>query len=620
MSKSLNHELRSWKDLESQIRGTVVFRKGIPLSKRDSATYCDALILHSLMMTDLLSSSSPSRHSRIVRWLKQSTTWDVLQVSDLFKVILTFVRKYKGGSSYVDFKHQLSQNYPFAGDFLSPIKEEVEEYLSSPSAATFTIINQFASFMTRITLRDLDLETEALEKYHSTEQRLADSTYHAPTLRILNRIMREWFSEFREEELIPSHGNGSVADIPSRPSLLDKYQSLATDTRLEYWTAPFGGAQSFFPRVVSKELDRTCRVQCVPKSISTKRVISMEPVVLQYFQHAVFREIDDYICDHRELRRRIHIHDSSVNTELSQIGSQAGSYATIDLSDASDSVSWVLVKAIFAKTPILRALTCTKSDFALLPDGSKVVLQKFAPMGSALCFPIECLIFACICEYALRFSGIHLKGNQIPYVVYGDDIVIMTELADEVIRLLHLCNFIVNTDKTFTDPQVHFRESCGGEYFDGVDVSPVRLSRKFSNDRPGTSHPELYPHYVKMANNLLSYDMRLTRLWFVHNLLCLPRHQLPLFGIGESMVNTPSPSNFHAIHKYNKNWQADMILCGDCISTFASSSQEDEDIRLFEYLRVTCRRTRDLIGPDDIVQVQLSRPRLLLKSRFVSNS
>jgi len=621
MSKSLNQELRSWKDLESQIGGMRTTRNGVPLSKRDNCTYCTGVFLQACVLRDLLSSSSPDRSSRIIRWCKTIVTFDVLQVSDCFKKILSFMRNYESlDLSYSAFKQHFKSDFPFIGDFLSPIKEEVEDYLSSPSATTFTIINQFCSFLSRISLQDIDLDVESLQRYLATEKRLADSTYPEPTLRVLNRIMREWFSTYHDEVLVPSHGNGSVADVPRRPSILDKYLVMKRDTRLDYWLSSYGDISSFSPRWSDERLQRTCRVQCVAKSISTKRVISMEPTVLQYFQHAVFRNIDHHISEHPVLKKRIHIHNSSYNYDLARIGSTDQSYATIDLSDASDSVSWSLVKALFTKTPLLRALYCTRSDKALLPDEEVIVLHKFAPMGSALCFPIECLVFAAICEYVLRFSGIHYPQGIIPYVVYGDDIVIRTELADHVIEILHDLNFVVNQEKTFTKRTLAFRESCGGEFFSGINVTPVRLSRKFSDLRPCTMHPEMVPHYIKMANNLLDYKFRIARLWFVRNLLSLPVSLLPEFGENESQINSPGYSNYRHIHKYSRNWQCDLILCGNISVTYKPDSLDDEDIRYFEWLRASSLRTGDHLGPVDLFDIHLSRPRLKLKSRFVSNS
>lgn len=624
MSKSLNQERRSWKDLESSVRGKVAYRSGLPLSKRDGATYVATIELLTLLLRDLLSSRSPSRTSRIIRLRKAFFNYDVLEVSNLFKELVTYIRHYEMSDtvSYASFKQTYRDRYSFIGDILSPVKEEMEEFLSSPSPATFTVLNQYFSFYSKLSLKDVDLDDDAIQRYKATEERLRHCTYRQSTLHGLNVIMNEWMRTFSCDDLLPSHGNGSVFESRNRKeaSLGFKYHSLGKDIRLEYFLRPLGGIETFCPRPLPNAAIRTCQVQCVPKSISSKRVISMEPAVLQYFQHGLYREIDCHIRHNPVLRKRIYIHDATINCHQACKGSITRKYATIDLSDASDSVSLELVKAIFAHTPIYRALVCTRSDKALLPDGSVLDMRKFAPMGSAVCFPIECLVFACICEYALRISGIHYSREILPYVVHGDDIVVRTEIAPLVCEILEECNFVLNLDKTFVSEDLSFRESCGCEYFQGVDVTPFRLSRKFCGNLPSMAVPEMYPHYIKMANLLFLYRFRLTRLWFVHNLLLLPKNLRPLFGPNESLVNSVSYSNYHLNRKVKRKWQCEILECGSLKIEHLPDRIEDEDIRLFEWLRVTSTRRCGPSDPDDLLDVHLSRPTLKLKSRFVSNS
>lgn len=622
MSKSLQQELRSWKDLESSIRGKVILRSSIPLSKRDNDAFISAVLLQGMILSDLLISRSPTRKDRIYRWCNNLCTYDLLVVSDLLKKLTVFFRNYIPGREkflYSDFKHLFRSEYPFIGDFMSPIKEEVESFFDSPTPTTFTIINQHLSFISRLSLRDLDLLQDSVSRYKATEERLADSTYRTSTLVVLNKIMREWTSSFTFDEFLPSHGNGSVAEINHPATIKEKYELVSSDARLDYFLRSFGTIDEFRPRSTTHQLERSCRVQCVAKSIQSWRVISMEPASLQYFQHAVYRSVDRWIRHHPILKHRIHIHDASINRKLAEHGSRYRSYATIDLSDASDSVSWQLVKAVFAGTPLLRALYCTRSDSAILPDKGVLSLKKYAPMGSALCFPVECLIFSVICEYVVRFSGIHYQG--IPFVVHGDDIVILSELAPMVIEVLTELNFLVNYEKSFISKDLPFRESCGGEYYFGIDVTPVRLSRKFCDDKPGQYHPQMYPHYIDIANSLYRYNFRIARLWFIHRLFSLPQPFWPLFGENESVLNSPDFSNYRLIRKYEPKWFADKLKCGTLCDRYSDHPGDgDDDIRYFEWLRATSTRLCGPMDPEDLVDVHLSLPRSHLQSRFVSNS
>jgi hypothetical protein len=84
-------------------------------------------------------------------------------------------------------------------------------------------------------------------------------------------------------------------------------------------------------------------------------------------------------------------------------------------------------------------------------------------MGNGSTFCIETLIFAACC---------HAVGGQ-NFNVYGDDVIIETEKLEAYRKLTHFLGFTINMEKSFaTGP---FRESCGGDYFDGVNVTPTYL-------------------------------------------------------------------------------------------------------------------------------------------------
>ena len=85
----------------------------------------------------------------------------------------------------------------------------------------------------------------------------------------------------------------------------------------------------------------------------------------------------------------------------------------------------------------------------------EIRLKKFAPMGSALCFPIECIIFGSIVRLANREKGVNTE-----FRVYGDDLVVDDRIFLKVIELLEVFGFRVNVDKTFF-PYHPFKESCG---------------------------------------------------------------------------------------------------------------------------------------------------------------
>jgi hypothetical protein len=73
-------------------------------------------------------------------------------------------------------------------------------------------------------------------------------------------------------------------------------------------------------------------------------------------------------------------------------------------------------------------------------------------------------------------AAYHLLGGDTGVYVYGDDIIVPSLFYEEAVNGLQRIGLIVNLSKSFADGP--FRESCGGEYYNGIDVTPVRV-RKF---------------------------------------------------------------------------------------------------------------------------------------------
>jgi hypothetical protein len=176
-------------------------------------------------------------------------------------------------------------------------------------------------------------------------------------------------------------------------------------------------------------------------------------------------------------------------------------YATLDLKEASDRVSLALVREVFSQTPdLLRALEATRSSATTLPSGEVVTLKKFAPMGSALCFPVEAYCFWAILVASLARRDRVSPGKAAESVfVYGDDIIVPTKDADFCMQALESVKLVVNRSKScILGP---FRESCGMDAFKGHPVTPVRAKTRWSGR---ASDGSAYVSYVALMNNLAS--------------------------------------------------------------------------------------------------------------------
>jgi hypothetical protein len=255
---------------------------------------------------------------------------------------------------------------------------------------------------------------------------------------------------------------------------------------------------------LSSERERPVRVVQVPKTLKTPRTISVEPSYMMLMQQSVAKPLMDYLESYQFGMYSIRFADQSVNRRMARDGSYDGSLATIDLSDASDLVSMKLVKHLFeGSAPLfLDMIEACRSRTAKLPDGRVIALEKFASMGSALCFPIEAMVFYTIVMSAMvdlsgkRLSKPLLRKLTANVSVYGDDIIVPAEAATAVCDLLEACGLKVNRDKSFSTGL--FRESCGGDYFRGVDITPVYVR---SWDFSGNSRdPSFIAGHVSLSN------------------------------------------------------------------------------------------------------------------------
>lgn len=196
----------------------------------------------------------------------------------------------------------------------------------------------------------------------------------------------------------------------------------------------------------------------VPKTAKTDRSILVEPLINSYLQKGVGAYIRDRLMD-----AGIDLSDQSFNQHLAHLGSVTGEWATIDLASASDTISREVVKELLPLDWWF-LLEDLRSQFAVLPDGKEIYLQKFSSMGNGFTFELETLIF---------FAIASCKSDELVQV-YGDDIIVKSKDFVAVTEALQHFGFDLNKDKSFYEGL--FRESCGRDYFGGVQVRPCYVS------------------------------------------------------------------------------------------------------------------------------------------------
>jgi len=201
----------------------------------------------------------------------------------------------------------------------------------------------------------------------------------------------------------------------------------------------------------------------VPKKTEIDRCACKEPDINMYLQKGVGNHI------RRRLRRfGIDLQDQSINRRHAFQGSLDGSLATLDLSSASDTITRSAVESLLPDDWFLY-LNDIRSQ-CIWVEGTLVQTEMFSSMGNGFTFELESLIF-----WALMRTVSYFTGYRGIISVYGDDLIIPSGMYEDACWVLREFGFSVNPDKSFaTGP---FRESCGGHYHLGEDVTPFYLKK-----------------------------------------------------------------------------------------------------------------------------------------------
>jgi hypothetical protein len=357
-----------------------------------------------------------------------------------------------------------------------------------------------------------DCEHEVAEK---TQELLVGDQDHLSTFRSISSLL--WDRAllpldrkiYKGEGLLPKHGPGATADglkgnhkfkLQQWPRRLDVFfpSSLYLIPSENHW--------DLLDRVdfVEPGYEMPVKVISVPKTLKTPRIIGVEPTGMQYAQQALLRELVPILENKKLFSGSLGFTDQEPNKVLAKTSSRTQEFATLDLSDASDRVSNLLVKEMLHNLPSLSgALQACRSSRAEVPGQGTLALTKFASMGSAVTFPVEAMVFLTIVVigYQRQLSR-PLTHKDVKRIlkrvrIYGDDIIIPVELVPYVTSALHDYGSVVNAHKSFWTGR--FRESCGGDYYDGADVTPVYVRRVFPESRRDTKE---FVSCVSLRNQL----------------------------------------------------------------------------------------------------------------------
>lgn len=323
-----------------------------------------------------------------------------------------------------------------------------------------------------------------LADFVATDRGLPDdfthlNSHHSAVLHKARDLIHEVLCGADPKSGIPRHGPGAVSTGERRDEK-DQFKRIYTALTAEYPLDEWFFFNQSHVCDSYKELESweshetgTAKVVLVPKDSRGPRLISCEPLEYQWIQQSQMSVLVQHLERHPYTRGKVNFTDQSVNQRLAALGSLRNEWDTLDLSEASDRVSVAMLKALFPDNWV-RALMASRSSATKLPDGRVVTLKKFAPMGSAVCFPVEALCFWALCVAVQCIQGHRSRKTVMNETfVYGDDIVVRCGNHAAIDQLFNSVGLKLNAKKCCVGT-TFFRESCGFDAFHGQKVTPLR--------------------------------------------------------------------------------------------------------------------------------------------------
>lgn len=400
--------------------------------------------------------------------------------------------------------------------------KQVDEYFRIDSEVRQGSLNWDSGDFSSDSLGDLRLEdlhesepepSSAFADEGSAESRSISTQLLEAIQSTADRICAE-IGCFSASDWAPRHGPGAVADLrsgeykysfPTWPAKLERTfpLDLFGFANFGHWVSAL--ASGAFGKSTFVDSEVPAKLIAVPKTFSAPRLIAAEPTSHQWCQQTILRFLTSRIKE-TSIRTVVNFHDQTPNQVFAREASRTGSHSTIDLSNASDRISCWLVERMFRKLPSLVDGFYSVRTRWIHQDLDKKVpqlfqLRKFSTMGSAVTFPVQTIIFSMIVvgcilyhrKQSTTFANIRKAAREVR--VFGDDMIVPIDVHDDVVAALTHLGLKVNPAKTFSTGK--FRESCGYDAYDGIEVSKVSIMAM-----PLVSKPEAVLSSLDVHNNL----------------------------------------------------------------------------------------------------------------------
>lgn len=325
--------------------------------------------------------------------------------------------------------------------------------------------------------------SDNLDKFIKTDEEIGKIQFQNYRT-ILNRArgyITEVFKSVNINLIKPKPGPGAVND-PVKPYL--RYEPHVRYAQLEdafhypfwFYSNAFGFAESVRKyNTLKKRVYPKSRFKFVHKYANKPRGICIEQNETQYLQQGLKNLLYNTIENHSMTKGRVNFKSQAVNQKLALSSSLTKSFCTIDMSEGSNRIPRDLVFYLFLHTDLLdmlNALSTRIIEFTKPLNHADYIANMFAPMGSAICFPIMSIVHFALCKAIIRST--HREGCREAckkVYVYGDDILLPAEYTEVVYDYLPKFGMKINQTKSYYKSS--FRESCGVHAYAGHDVTPV---------------------------------------------------------------------------------------------------------------------------------------------------
>lgn len=427
-----------------------------------------------------------------------------------------------GVSYYPEFKIQKGTSHPrFLRKLFVMIYDHETE--KQDKARVIQVIYQLCAAFSKL---EGPYPTAVLRKeladFVDVDRSLLGCAFNAPDIRFITQhattIISQLFKDYKgfDGHELPSPGSGATntkveKDLRYRPEFLYNQLNDAYDHDIWFNTTYqyiFGGtAVDYAANLLSEKQYAeypTSRFKFINKKLGKPRGICIEENETQFFQQGLRKMLYHWIENHPKTAGKINFTNQSINRELALRSSSNRTMATIDMSSASDRIDRELVLSLFKHTDLFEKLEAVSTKMMQLPTGlgqnPTLKTQKFAPMGSGVCFPIMGLVHWALIT-AIIYNSTMPESHRLAaeVYVYGDDIIVPSSCAALVYKILPRYGMKINMEKSYVTS--HFRESCGCHAIYGYDITPA-FFKKVTLTTSRSSNSELLVSLISKEQRL----------------------------------------------------------------------------------------------------------------------